>query len=443
MVVFLFGVADAHAVGDFDYMVKLAERTLDGQPGQLRPINGRRVDLLYGGFKRKILPGGLGKMSFGFEAYLTTPSLLFLQHPFTGMRRLREQWKRSEDGVDLNDALATARGATATDPSYKVYGLMGILTSKDREAIRVSYVPSNTATDVYSAVALHAIQSENAIKLLEHAGIAQKLPNLPSWVPDWSFEPRHPDEIRETTHSPGISLNAIGTELTLRGSVIDQVLLVGEPGGFGSNEPPILTKPNIQDTNTAIIVWIREALSFRDILLAKSPSCPCRCGWDVYIADILTGGRWRTPTQGAQFQKLQKMYQGGGHILSDADLVPDFWRQVKDLMTKNSTEATSPFLTASFAPEIAGLIAKQMSGRVMSITNKGFLATLPRETRADDEIVLFCGGSRPFVVRSAAEGKYQLVGRCYSHGIFNRESVNSEGEVEKLNGVCVRDILLL
>ncbi|RYP60507.1 hypothetical protein DL771_010485 [Monosporascus sp. 5C6A] len=441
-IVVLFGEGDRHATGDFDYIAKLAERTLDGRPGQLQPVDGKRTTLFGGGFKRRLF-WGLAEIRLEYGASTSVPSLLFLQNPFTGMRRLREQWQRSKDGIELIDALATARGATATDPRDKVYGLMGMLRSNDREAITVSYAPSNTATDVYRAVAEYAIRSGKVIKLLEHAGIAHKVPNLPSWVPDWSFEPRHPDEIGETIASPGISINSTGTELTVRGSVIDQVLLVGDPCGYGPNEPPILTRPDIKDTNTAIVVWTREALSFRDILLAKKPTCLCRCGWDLYISDIMAGGRWRTTTRGAQFQELQKMYQNRTHIYSDGDLVSEFWRQVVNLISKNPKGDTSFIPSASFAPQIAGLIAKHMGGRAMSITNKGSLATVPKEAREGDEIVLIRGGSGPFVVRPIGEGKYRLVGRCYSHGIFNRESVNSEGEVEKINGVSVRDIALV
>ncbi|RYP53818.1 hypothetical protein DL768_001269 [Monosporascus sp. mg162] len=442
-IVVLFGEGDSHATGDFDDMAKLAERTLDGQPGQLQPVAGKRTGLFGVGLKQRLFRGLLGEIRFEYGASMSVPSLLFLQHPFTGMRRLREQWQRSKDGIELIDALATARGATATDPRDKVYGLMGMLRSNDREAITVSYAQSNTAADVYRAVAEYAIRSGNGIKLLEHAGIAQKVPNVPSWVPDWSFEPRHPDEIGNPTASPGISINSTGTELTVRGSVIDQVLLVGEPSGYGPNEPPILTKPDIKDTNTAIVVWTREALSFRDILLAKKPTCPCPCGWDHYISDIMAGGRWRTTTQGAQFQELQKMYQNRAHIYSDTDLVSEFSRQVANRFSENPESDTSFMPTASLAPQLAALIAKHMGGRVMSITNNGFLATVPKEAGEGDEIVLICGSSRPFVVRPIGEGKYRLVGRCYSHGILNRESVNSEGEVEKINGVRVRDIALV
>ncbi|RYO96789.1 hypothetical protein DL764_007389 [Monosporascus ibericus] len=229
-IVVLFGEGDRHATGDFDHMAKLAERPLDGQPGQLQSAAGKRTELFGGGFKRRLFWGVVG---------------------------IRLEYGRSEDAIELIDALATARGATATDPRDKVYGLMDML-SDDREAITV--------------------------------------------------------------------------------------LLVGGPCGYGPKEPPILTKPDIKDTNAAILVW----------------TC-----------------------------------------YSDKDLTPEFSRQVMNL--------------------IAGLIAKDMGERVMSITNMGFLATVPKEAKEGDEIVLICGGSRPFVVWPDWGG---------------------EGEVEKIDSVSARDIAL-
>ncbi|RYP29413.1 hypothetical protein DL767_006753 [Monosporascus sp. MG133] len=192
-IVVLFGEGDHHATGDFDHTAKLAERTLDGPPGQLQPVAGKGTGLFGGGFKRRL---------------------------FWCLVEIRLEY-----GV---------RELPATDPKDKVYGLMGMLRSNDREAIT-------------------------------------KVPNLPPWAPDWSFEQRHPDEIGNHTVSPGISINSIGTELTVRESIIDQVLLVSDPCGYGPNEPPVLTKPDTKDTNTAIVVWTREALSLHDTLLAKNP----------------------------------------------------------------------------------------------------------------------------------------------------------------------------
>jgi hypothetical protein len=55
-------------------------------------------------------------------------------------------------------------------------------------------------------------------------------------------------------------------KLIVRGAIIDEVLLVGEPCGYGPDQLPILPKSGIQDTKTAIIFWEREAASFCEIL---------------------------------------------------------------------------------------------------------------------------------------------------------------------------------
>jgi hypothetical protein len=56
---------------------------------------------------------------------------------------------------------------------------------------------------------------------------------------------------------------------------MDKVLLLGEAYGYGANQHPILSKLNIQDTNTAIIFWGHDAVSFCKTLCEKTDAYPC------------------------------------------------------------------------------------------------------------------------------------------------------------------------
>jgi hypothetical protein len=88
-ILFLFGEGDRHATGDFEYLAKLAARTLDGQPGHVKTVFGKTTNL------SETKSGGRTS-SLTFGRCMTTMSLLFGNHPFTDMRRLREEWQRSK-----------------------------------------------------------------------------------------------------------------------------------------------------------------------------------------------------------------------------------------------------------------------------------------------------------------------------------------------------------
>ncbi|KAK1573798.1 heterokaryon incompatibility protein [Colletotrichum navitas] len=85
------------------------------------------------------------------------------------------------------------RGAykECTDPRDKIYGLLGLAPSKFAKGIKVDYEAANTADNVYRMATLtHAKTTQR----LEHfhncftPKSERKIPEGPSWVPDWFSE---------------------------------------------------------------------------------------------------------------------------------------------------------------------------------------------------------------------------------------------------------------
>ncbi|KDN68217.1 putative heterokaryon incompatibility protein [Colletotrichum sublineola] len=85
------------------------------------------------------------------------------------------------------------RGAykECTDPRDKIYGLLGLAPSRFAQGIKVDYEAANTAADVYRMATLtHAKTTQH----LEHFHNCftpkneRKIPEGPSWVPDWFSE---------------------------------------------------------------------------------------------------------------------------------------------------------------------------------------------------------------------------------------------------------------
>jgi len=57
-------------------------------------------------------------------------------------------------------------------------------------------------------------------------------------------------------------------------------------------------------------------------------------------------------------------------------------------------------------------------GRKFFTTTNGYMGWLPSEVRKDDRICYFDGCKLPFVIRPC-EGRYELVGDCYLHGLMH------------------------
>jgi hypothetical protein len=62
------------------------------------------------------------------------------------------------------------------------------------------------------------------------------------------------------------------------------------------------------------------------------------------------------------------------------------------------------------------------TGRLLFISDNGFLGLVPNNAESGDEIVLFFGAVTPFVLRRGQNEYYRLIGECYVYGIMNGEA---------------------
>ncbi|KAI3544569.1 hypothetical protein CABS01_01992 [Colletotrichum abscissum] len=140
-----------------------------------------------------------------------------------------------ESGSPLNllELLCLTRNNLATDARDKVYGLLGLTDDPVAQSIVPDYSSNNTPDRVFTEVARLMIEAGRGIDLLHHAGINQGVPNLPSWVPDWTVQSRSTLSTQlyhcMPNTSPMISISAPGEapRLTLRGMILDRVNFVG------------------------------------------------------------------------------------------------------------------------------------------------------------------------------------------------------------------------
>lgn len=134
--------------------------------------------------------------------------------------QLRNSLISSPDGINKVKVLSLTRPAEATDQRDKVYSLIGLLKQEDRQNIHVDYSESNTVAEVYTAIARYLVSTSDCMRMLAHAGKSRNYAQLPTWVPDWSSEPRYPLDYRHYRGcgdtSPSVRLSDDGQKLHLK-----------------------------------------------------------------------------------------------------------------------------------------------------------------------------------------------------------------------------------
>ncbi|KAG6361340.1 hypothetical protein INS49_009565 [Diaporthe citri] len=88
---------------------------------------------------------------------------------------------------DLLAVLRTCRRKRSSDPKDKVFGILGVLTERIRNEIKVDY--SIAVKDVYINVFRTVVEKTKSLDILFeaiHFPTYTNNNNLPSWVPDWS-----------------------------------------------------------------------------------------------------------------------------------------------------------------------------------------------------------------------------------------------------------------
>lgn len=290
--------------------------------------------------------------------------------------------------VDLfHSLLHMARPCHSTDNRDKIFALFGMLDITSRHDLRADYTAP--VQRVYTEIAVHFIRRYNTLDILSFVEHPSNIDGLPSWVPDWSKPPRLPPLghtralPRVNHHVPAISdLPPPQTKwdlsrLAVKGRVVDIVRVVS---------PTHALKPSST-------VWEDERLgSHTDIAtlwrLFKWDAF-ARLEYPVPYNIAVDTAHW-VPLQlvhypfGTEVRGVGSLYHG---FALDAQLCT---REIRNVLCK------------------AEAIGR---GRAF-LWGAASIGLGPRETQANDLIVLLEGSLRPVVLRRQ-QTDLALVGECY------------------------------
>jgi WD repeat-containing protein 55 len=323
----------------------------------------------------------------------------------------------------LLQALVEARGAQATDPRDKVFGIMEMAAT----TITPNY--SKAVFEIYTEAARKNIPDRvfNLLCCVDHV-----LPSAccPSWVPDWSI-PRETTSLGYLGALHGVyqaakgsrpEIKQVGSGLFVAGIVYDTVSGISSPAESYLKRLPDPTSP----TADFVIESVRMAME-------NCQPYPSNVGlfdtfWHTLVAGKDESGSMKAPSDFAEIFALL--------IDSAIGSSPSMPGQPtrKRRITLDNLKTRRPSRTYR---QMQIAFEAAVKGRRFGTTWKRYMGLFPRGTRPGDQICILSGGHIPFVVRQwGTNGPFQLMGECYVHGIM-------DGEVMQMKDLKKEEIQLV
>jgi Heterokaryon incompatibility protein (HET) len=328
-------------------------------------------------------------------------------------------------GPALLELLEKTQICSATDPRDRVFALLGIASDGASTGVVVDY--SLEYSELYKQLANYNLAFQQSLSYLSLSGYQLRTPHLPSWVPDWSLNANPAP--RSSLAGQGfkasgdaksnISISPDGRELNTTGYVVETVYRVGKlainielPNPFMNNSSEFLQE-RIKE-----IAAIEEC---DDISSLAKPTYPSgeplsSIYWRIIVCNRLFSGA----VPGPEMAQVEPFFR---YLMSHVDdIINQRDGEVLDIYMMNHYYDSSHYACA---------VGKWTSGRVFCATEGRYLGWLPRGAEKGDVVCILEGGEVPLVMRLANDGRYQVLGDCYIHGIMDGEAMKREGLVKE------------
>lgn len=301
------------------------------------------------------------------------------------------------------------QGVRFTDPRDAIYGVKSLMSISDEKLdVRPNYALETA--DVYMDVCVRIVECQGLTHFLDTCELSSiSVPNLPSWVPDWS-KPMTADRLLETPWSASgyISANAtyLGDRvLRVSGTQIDKIESTRDLYNHDESEP------------------VKNSTSFVDYI------------WDCYPGHSLID----SPYDEKESMKDAYCRTFAGDMLQEGQNPPDPRRptfaQAKEALEKiwSLEEDWTGFEDLKRDPLVKRYLSAciySIHGRCFFTTKDGYIGLAPLGTKAGDIISVILGCRFPVVLREEPapgvnpdETRLKVVGVCYAHGLMSGEAI--------------------
>ena len=319
--------------------------------------------------------------------YLETNKKIHLGSRYSG-RPPKVIFYRDTSTVDkpktLLQFLSDTRHCKASDPRDKIYAVLGMTPEAGEQALTPDY---NLSTrDTFAKVTRFFIARDKNLNVLCQVQGTPSIPDMPSWVPDWSSPPRSNTIglIRDSA-SPYKASRDLPAQFSF--SSDKSILSIkGVKCGMISTFGPVY-KMGAESSSDIFRNW--------DILAAHSN---CEDPQQAILETIIASPSYAT---GDPFLRL---FSASWY---DANVKQQVFGREKD------SEITI----------FHDRVNKASDGRRLFVTGDGHLGLGPENLQHGDVVAILLGGQVPFILREQRQ-ECSLIGECYVRGYMNGEGVH-------------------
>jgi hypothetical protein len=326
--------------------------------------------------------------------------------------------------------LSLLRFCDATESKDKIFAILGIVTNIDlnQPGMEISYAPTESVTQLYTRFARAAIVSDsnNVNELLYEGGSAlePRLPDLASWVPDWSVRRAGSPlgGLYSAEYSCGnfadaeFNLPMGSTVLKLKAVIIDTIWKVSNP-----HRPE--TKNPRSEVYFALHThhWMSSAREVFNTLIDEiyTPTGQSteEAFWRTLIGDKTHGDLPAPDSFSDQWQSVIARQRFINHALQEAQ--PDENGDIAGLAIDDPTGEYKEAVKGSRLYLQA--LHNMLYTRSFCITQNKYIAMIPGDCKPGDVICVVAGSMVPFIFRRRTDGMLTLLGESYVHGIMRGE----------------------
>lgn len=329
----------------------------------------------------------------------------------------------------LINVLVETRWKLCTDPRDKVFALHSLFKGLDASFPDPDYTKS--VKQVFCEATVAVSKQDGHLQFLYHVSSPSRLPELPSWVPDWNdswqaqdmfdteqiFKNYHASRFFRKQYPPTFSEN--GNRLVLKGQIIDvistctQALPRGRISCYVSSAGNSSTESHSLHKIGVFQEWIQYVESLTSYYTGETP--------EEAFHNAIT--QW-SPIPGCESASGHK-FPGTSQEEFKA------WRAAVMAANPEDAKAAST-LQDNRVGGFNEAILKLQAGNAFFLTKRGDMGLAEGTIKEGDLVAMICYMEMPLILRPDGDN-YRLVTHAYLHGMmFGRVVMRAEDEVEDI-----------
>lgn len=312
-------------------------------------------------------------------------------------------------GYNFLDIFYRTQHSNCTDKRDRVYATFGLMNWTDSHLVKIKANYNKTAPEVYKDFALAHYEQLGSMEIMEHCGIQPtklRAENLimPSWTPDWSCPLRsHP--LPGFCHASGSSC-----AIASLSECSNDILNVTEISCALVKEAKHL--PFCLHGTLFLVDWQKMLTKVVPFDILNNLSSPYLSSGNENLPEAFT----RTLAVDNFAENCVYASIKGPRFEVCSDILS---RLLHDqAISKDDFEKVQEEIRDSY-----NIICEVSGGRSVFTTYEGFMGLAPDIVIPGDIISVFLGANKPVLLRPCENGRYQVLGMCYVHGLMNNEAL--------------------